>query len=376
VMSVMSNYKPSAVRMLEDLPGVSDVVWAILAKVDSLRDPLRLVIASPEARAGTTTLAAATAIGLVRHKRVPVCLVETNVEHPTVAGCLGLLSAGLTDILDGRAELQDCLQEVPGCPDLFVLPAGTPRASIPGEFTTERMRSVLETVGHSCRYLVVDAPPILDHIESRQLLQHCDAAVLVLRARSTRRESAERALRILQGSGVNLLGSVFNAYTAESAAAFSQRLDRLPELDPYMTTGRVSLGTPTNGVNGTHDAFNGSSNGIGELQQAAEEPAFVAMSPEEIERLLAAGEPSAEIYQRKIDILERRIAKLTSLLAMAEQNLQHMAMIKNVDPGIASIYRGIQGLSPEEEALAFKRDLMQKIFQANVELKKAISRRH
>src|SRR6185369_3862411 len=97
-------------------------------------------------------IAAATAIGLVRHKRVPVCLVETHVARPVLARYLGLRQTGLSDILDGRAELKDCLQEPRACPDVYVLPAGTPRAPVAGEFTTERMRELLEQVGQHGRY--------------------------------------------------------------------------------------------------------------------------------------------------------------------------------------------------------------------------------
>jgi hypothetical protein len=49
--------------------------------------------------------------------------------------------------------------------------------------------------------------------------------------------------------------------------------------------------------------------------------------------------------------------------------------MKNVDLGIASTYRSVQGLCAEDEASAFKRSLMREIFQANLELKTAIARR-
>lgn len=81
-----------------------------------------------------------------------------------------------------------------------------------------------------------------------------------------------------------------------------------------------------------------------------------------------------EVHRQQIDLLERRIAKLTQLLGKTEQELQRMAAAGAIDLGEASVYRGVQGLSPEEEALALKKELMQKIFQANLELKDAIGR--
>jgi diguanylate cyclase (GGDEF)-like protein len=79
-------------------------------------------------------------------------------------------------------------------------------------------------------------------------------------------------------------------------------------------------------------------------------------------------------YQRLIDNLERRISKLNDMLAKTEEDLARMAAIKDVDAGVASMYRTVQGISAVDEAKALKRDLMLKIFEANLELKTAVSK--
>jgi len=78
-------------------------------------------------------------------------------------------------------------------------------------------------------------------------------------------------------------------------------------------------------------------------------------------------------YRRQIDNLERRIEKLNHMLAKTEEDLARMAHMRSLDPGVASIYREVQGLSPEDEARALKKELMLKIFEANMELKQAVS---
>ncbi|HUR28094.1 MAG TPA: hypothetical protein VM509_07900, partial [Planctomycetota bacterium] len=211
-----------ALWLLEELPGVADLVWSILARVDRERDPVRLVFAAAEPRAGNTVMAAATAVALTRHLRVPVCLIETDVEHPALANYLGLRSAGLSDVLDGRAKLDACLQRVPLCPELYALPAGLPRKPISGEFATPAMQEVLREAAQRGRFIVIDAPPALGRLESRLLLQHADAAVLVLRAGATRIDAAKRAQRMLLEAGTPLLGSVFNAFTGAKERRASQ----------------------------------------------------------------------------------------------------------------------------------------------------------
>ncbi|HZM01362.1 MAG TPA: CpsD/CapB family tyrosine-protein kinase [Planctomycetota bacterium] len=323
----------SACRALEGVPGIDDVVWALLARLD--RAPRRRVVfLSPNPRAGTTVVAAATAITLLQHRRVRVCLLETNVRFPAAAGYLGLDRTGLTDVLAGRARLEDCLQQPRGCSGLHVLPAGTARAPIPGEFTTAAFGAIVASLGRLADYLLVDAPPVLDHLESRLLARDSDGALLVLRAGRTSRSDAERTRDILAEAGVPVLGAIFNDY--EPTGPFD------PQRAP-----RPAGSTPV-------------SADYAWLDPAVQLPG--APSP-----------PGARSERRQIELLERRIAKLTRYLANAEENLQRLAAQRAEDGGIPSIYRTVQGLSPEERALAFKQKLMQKIYQANVELRQKLA---
>lgn len=89
----------------------------------------------------------------------------------------------------------------------------------------------------------------------------------------------------------------------------------------------------------------------------------------ELERAL--GERQDE-HRRQIDTLERRIQKLTHSLGMTEAELRRALAAKSVDPGVASLYRNVQGLSADDVQQELKKELMSKIFQANLELRKQI----
>lgn len=75
-----------------------------------------------------------------------------------------------------------------------------------------------------------------------------------------------------------------------------------------------------------------------------------------------------------IDQLERRIAKLTHLLGITEDELRRVAAMKNIDLGVASIYRDVQGIADDAAQKEKKREMMREIFEANFELKKSLSR--
>lgn len=353
-----------AARLLEELPGIDDVVWSMLARMDAARERQRFVFLAPESRAGTTVLAAATAIGLLQHRRARVCLVEANLREPALAQYLGLRPQGLTDLLAGQASLLDCLQQPQGCNGLLVLPAGTARPPIPGEFTTDAFRAILDQVGERADYLLIDAPPLLEHVESRLLVRESDGALLVLCTGRTRKTDVERCLAILAEAGAPVMGAVFNAWRPagrfgrqgfEHLARRQERALVSPDFawagtteEPGLEEAVVAADLAVHGTN-SHDA-----------------PA--AAGP------LDSGAVPEHVHRAKVELLERRIAKLTALLEQAEQNLARVAAMRGDDPGIASIYRSVQGLAPDERAFAFKQKLMKKIFQANLELKQELAR--
>lgn len=76
---------------------------------------------------------------------------------------------------------------------------------------------------------------------------------------------------------------------------------------------------------------------------------------------------------RRIELLERRISKLTESLGVTEEELQRVLRAKGVDPGVASVYRSVQGLSSDAVQAELKRELMSKIFQANLDLRNQIT---
>ncbi len=73
---------------------------------------------------------------------------------------------------------------------------------------------------------------------------------------------------------------------------------------------------------------------------------------------------------RDVELLQRRIAKLSTTLEESEQRMAKLAALKNVDPGISSIYREVQGLDPAAELFQKKSALMADIFKANLALQK------
>ncbi|MEO6708524.1 MAG: hypothetical protein ABI054_10420, partial [Planctomycetota bacterium] len=72
----------------------------------------------------------------------------------------------------------------------------------------------------------------------------------------------------------------------------------------------------------------------------------------------------------EIDRLERRVSKLLESLERSEQLIARVSAMKNIDTGIASIYREIQGVDPFAADRENRMSLMESIFRANLELRR------
>lgn len=75
-------------------------------------------------------------------------------------------------------------------------------------------------------------------------------------------------------------------------------------------------------------------------------------------------------HRQSVENFERRITKLTRSLEVTEDELRRMAERKEVDPGVASVFRTVQGLNAGEDDLEAKTEMMASIFEANMTLQK------
>lgn len=85
-----------------------------------------------------------------------------------------------------------------------------------------------------------------------------------------------------------------------------------------------------------------------------------------LKELLAALD---EKHRTEVDLLERRIAKLTRTLEDTEEKLAHVDELHAVDGGVASAYRDVQGLGLGERQRELKLDLLTQILRANLALR-------
>ncbi|MBL8767758.1 MAG: hypothetical protein JNL94_10355 [Planctomycetes bacterium] len=110
--------------------------------------------------------------------------------------------------------------------------------------------------------------------------------------------------------------------------------------------------------------------GSPELARAAAELAERLLADEKARALTAAKQDQ----DARIDLLERRIAKLNGMLESSDRLVERLKSAKSIDPGIESEFREVQGLSAADTNAGAKRGLLEQIFKLNVELREAIGK--
>ena len=199
---------------LAALRGTVDTLWTHIAPSGRPAGLRRLLFTAPAADQGTTTVALCTALGLARHLRSPVTLVETGAPSATLAVLLGTEpTPGLSELIAGDAERVAVTRRAVDAQMLFV-PAGN-RPYEPGDLGGARMHDALTAFGQGREFLLIDAPPILLQPEAHPLLWEVDQVVVVLEAGRSRKNEARALLKAIRGAGVDVLGCVLNRYRPE-----------------------------------------------------------------------------------------------------------------------------------------------------------------
>lgn len=169
---------------------------------------------------GKSFVAANLAMSLARNSIHNILLIDGDLRRPTLHDLLGAPNKiGLTDYLEGSAEIEEILQR-----DLDREPAGNGAASsisnltfIPAGKKTDhsselvaniRMKELVASVSPYFDWIVIDAPPVLAVTDGVELARAADAVLLVARTAITPYEVAQRAMAAFSSSRV--LGFVLN----------------------------------------------------------------------------------------------------------------------------------------------------------------------
>ena len=139
-----------------------------------------------------------------------VLLLDTDMRRPRLHKAFGVPNdKGVSSVVVGEGRLEEAIKntEVPG---LFLLPCG-PIPPNPAELLhTKTFNDLLQQLFQRYDRVILDSPPIAAVADAVVLSTQVDGVLLVVKAGTTNRELAKRALRSLADVKTKLSGVVLN----------------------------------------------------------------------------------------------------------------------------------------------------------------------
>lgn len=173
---------------------------------------------------GKTTTIANTALALAENG-LRVVLVDADLRRPRIADVMGVEgSAGLTDVLIARLELDDALQPW-GRDGLAVLPSGAIPPNPTELLGSDAMAAVIAELERRYDVVLVDAPPLLPVADAAVLTKLTGGALLVASMHRTTRKQLAGARAALADVGCAAVGSIMTMAKPARRSAYDYRYD-------------------------------------------------------------------------------------------------------------------------------------------------------
>jgi capsular exopolysaccharide synthesis family protein len=138
-----------------------------------------------------------------------VVLVDADLRRPVIHSRVRVpREPGLSDALRG-GDMYRAIHCVEGIPNLKVMPSGSPVSDTVGVLGGRAFRGVLDALD-TAELVVVDTPPGAVYADALAVSAQCDATLLVLDAKTTRRRAARLMIESLERTGATLIGVVMN----------------------------------------------------------------------------------------------------------------------------------------------------------------------
>lgn len=139
-----------------------------------------------------------------------VLIVDSDLRRPVQHTFLNMSNRyGLTNLLMRDVPLEEVIKPT-SVEGLHMMPSGKLPRSALGLLDSQRIRELVKNLKARYDYVFFDAPPLMGVSDASILASEVDGVMLVVQYRKYPRVISERAKRIIQNVGGNILGVVLN----------------------------------------------------------------------------------------------------------------------------------------------------------------------
>ncbi|MGO4108783.1 CpsD/CapB family tyrosine-protein kinase [Paenibacillus sp. YAF4_2] len=188
--------------------------------------PLQLLMvtsAGPKEGKSTTIMNLAVTYAQMEKRTI---LVDADLRKPTAHFTFGLSNrTGLSHVLSGQADLREVVKEsrIPG---LDVMTSG-PIPPNPSELLgSSRMDALLDQLREQYDIVLIDTPPVLAVADAQVVSSKSDGVLLVVNARTGKRQHAIKARNALQFVQARIVGIALNQTAHRDAGPYYEYVER------------------------------------------------------------------------------------------------------------------------------------------------------
>ncbi len=186
--------------------------------------PRRIVFAAVSHGNGCSWVCARAAEALAAHVEGNVCVIEANELAPSIHRYFGVsTSSSFADAMVQQGPVHNFARPIRGT-NLWLMSGRAVPSDLTGVVSSEHLKIRFNELCSEFSYVLVDAPPVNESVESLVFGCMADGVVLVLEAHATHREAARRAKESLEAANVKLLGAVLNKRTFPIPGALYRRI--------------------------------------------------------------------------------------------------------------------------------------------------------
>ena len=184
-----------------------DVVRTYLLRHMNSTDPQAIVVASPSANEGKTTLSTQLGSSIARSGR-RVCVVDCDFRRPSAHLVFQTEQGmGVSELLRGEADV-DAITRETSIPGLCFISAGQVDDESLRVLSLDGGETLLDTLKQHFDFVILDTSPILFVAEPSMIAQHSDAVVLAVRRDYSRLGFVNQACDTLRNLDAPLVGAV------------------------------------------------------------------------------------------------------------------------------------------------------------------------
>ncbi|GGD65709.1 CpsD/CapB family tyrosine-protein kinase [Paenibacillus nasutitermitis] len=182
--------------------------------------PLQLLmVTSANPKEGKTTTINNLAVAYAQTEKT-VLLVDADLRKPTAHVSFRLSNrCGLTDVLSGRASASEAAQTT-HIDNLHVMPSGSIPPNPSELLGSRRMDQLLEELRGIYDIVLIDTPPVLAVSDAQIMSTRCDGVLLVVNARSVKKQQAIKARDALQFVQARIVGVALNQTAVRESSAY------------------------------------------------------------------------------------------------------------------------------------------------------------